>query len=161
MLPFWETEGRSTARIACGSLGTSGGAIQTFVTTTELQNRSDDCTMDLASAKGHSVFESLIYRKIWVRRIQEGNCYVSVSSLCCLQDTQGNFWLNISVVQKAEPAQLTRICSTEFGHSKGRFPCWPPQKLHLSSSFQFWQAPTSNHSSSGQQSYSGRFYLLT
>lgn len=126
MLPLWEAEGRSTARIACGSSGTSRGAVQTFVTTAELQHRicpvhigNDDYTTDLASAEGHSMFESLIYRTVWVRRNQEGNCYVSVSSLYCLQDTWGNFWPNILVVQKAEPAQL-RIGNTEFGYSRGR-----------------------------------------
>lgn len=111
MLPLWEAEGRSRARIACGSSGTSEGAVQMFTRDAELQHRicpvqirNDDYTMDLASAEGHRVFKSLIYRTIQVRRNQEGNCYVVISLLYCLQDTWGNFWLNILVVQKAEPA---------------------------------------------------------
>lgn len=111
MLPLWDPEGRNTARIACSGLETSGGAVESFVITAELQHRtypvqigSDDYTTDLASAEGHNVFGSLIYRMIRVRRNQEGNCYVSVSSLYCLQDTWENFWLNIFVVEKEEPA---------------------------------------------------------
>lgn len=69
-----------------------------------MQIGNDDYNTDLASAKEHSVFESLIYSIIWVSRNQEGNGYVNASSLYCLQDTQGIFWLHIWVVQKAEPA---------------------------------------------------------
>lgn len=82
-----------------------------FTTTSDLLHRicpvltrNDDYNTDLASAKEHSMFKSLIYSMIWVSRNQEGNGYVNVSSLYCLQDTQGNFWLLIWVVQKAEPA---------------------------------------------------------
>lgn len=107
--PF--AEGRNAARIACGSSGISGETAQMFTTTTDLLHRicpmqfgNDDYNTDLASAKEHNMFKSLIYGIIWVSRNQEGNGYMNVSSLYCLQDTQGNFWLHIWVVQKAEPA---------------------------------------------------------
>jgi len=83
MLPLWEAEGTSTARIACGRAGTSRGAVQTFLTNAELQHRtcpvqikSDHYTTDLASAEGNIMFKSVIYCTIQVRRNQEGNCYV-------------------------------------------------------------------------------------
>lgn len=84
---------------------------QIFTTTSDLLHRicpmqtgNDDYNTDLASGKEHSIFENLIYGIIWVSRNQEGNGYVNISSLYCLQDTQGNFWLHNWVVQKAEPA---------------------------------------------------------
>lgn len=62
ILTLWEA---STIRIACGSSGTSGEAVQTFMTLTEVQHRicrvwikSDSYTTDLVSAKRHSVFET-------------------------------------------------------------------------------------------------------
>lgn len=104
-----------------------------------LHRSRDCCTVDLAPAEGHSVFEGLVYCTVQVGRNQEGNCYVSIPSLYCLQDTRGDFWLNVLVVEKTEPAQLRRrVGSTEFGHSKYWFPCWLPHWLHLLSTLQ-WQ----------------------
>lgn len=64
--PF--AEGRNAARIACGSSGISGETAQMFTTTTDLLHRicpmqigNDDYNTDLASAKEHNMFKSLIY----------------------------------------------------------------------------------------------------
>lgn len=98
---------------------------------------NDDYNTDLASAKEHSVFKSLIYSIIWVSRNQEGNGYMNVSSLLFtgytgkfLASYLGSSKGRASIVEEKLAAVNLAIAKADFNAG-----C---QRLRLCSSFQ-WQ----------------------